>query len=159
MTNRYDRLQSPANRRWASRRWTLLGGLALLAIPALSPADPGVPDPRQNLGFTAGEKAVFLADMRQMLGSVQQIMQGIADDDREKIIAAAQRSGNRMARNTPASIREKTPPAFKAIGGPMHMAFEEIAIRAETDPLEDITAMTAEAMNQCMACHARFRVD
>ncbi len=41
----------------------------------------------------------------------------------------------------------------------MHLAFEEIVIRAETDPLEDITAMTAEAMNQCMACHAKFRVD
>ena len=154
MNKRYDQLRSQAIRRWA-----LLGGLALLAIPALSPADPGVPDPRQNLGFTPEEKAEFLGDMRSMLGSVQQILRGISEEDREMIIAAAKVSGNRMARNTPASIRDKTPPEFKAIGGPMHMAFEEIVIRAETDPLEDITAMTAKAMNQCMACHAQFRVD
>jgi len=136
-----------------------LGAIALLTISPVVPADDRHPDPRVNLGFTAEEKAVFLGDMRRMLGSVQQILRGISEQDREAIAAAAKASGNRMARNTPASVRAKTPPAFKAIGGPMHLAFEEIAIRAETDPLEDLTALTAEAMNQCMACHAQFRVD
>jgi len=141
----------------------LAGTIALVASLGLAGAagadETTSPDPRTSLGFTPEEKAVFLGDMRSMLGSAQQILRGISEEDREMIVAAAKASGNRMARNTPASIREKTPPAFKAIGGPMHMAFEEIAIRAETDPLEDITAMTAEAMNQCMACHAQFRLD
>jgi len=136
-----------------------IAGLALLALPTLATAGTSSPDPRQNLGFTSEEKAIFLEDMRHMLGSVQQIMQGIADDDRAMIVAAAKRSGNRMARNTPASIRAKVPPEFQAIGGPMHMTFEEIAVRAETDPLDEVTALTAEAMNRCLACHARFRVD
>ncbi len=141
------------------RALAVLGGLALLVVPIVSPAEANDPDPRQNLGFTAEEKAAFLEDMRHMLGSVQQIMQGIAADDREMIIAAAKRSGNRMARNTPATIRAKVPAEFQAIGGPIHMTFEEISVRAQTDPLEDITAMTAEAMNQCMACHAQFQAD
>lgn len=145
--------------RMPSRSLAATLGLALLTLPGLSSAAGESPDPRQNLGFTSEEQAIFLEDMRHMLGSVQRIMQGIADDDREMIAAAAKRSGNRMARNTPASIRAKTPPEFRAIGGPMHMAFEEIAVRAETDPLEDITALTANAMNQCMACHAQFRID
>ena len=149
---------SPRRHR-SSLSLSALGGLCLLVLPTLSAADSTHPDPRQNLGFTSEEKAVFLHDMRQMLGSVQQIMQGIAEDDRDRIMAAAKRSGNRMARNTPASIRAKVPAEFQAIGGPMHMAFEEIAVRAEVEPLEDIAAVTAEAMNQCMACHARFRVD
>ena len=146
-----------------ARRLLLVGGVtfASLISPGLMADAPTAPetDSRVDLGFTPEEKAVFLADMRMMLGSVQGIMRGISEDDREAIAQAARVSGNRMARNTPASIRDKTPPEFKAIGGPMHLAFEEIAIRAETDPLEDITAMTAEAMNQCMACHAQFRVD
>ncbi|MCL7750530.1 hypothetical protein LV475_02795 [Guyparkeria hydrothermalis] len=150
---------NPSHHRLATDSLMALAGLALLALPTLSSAASNHPDPRQSLGFTSEEQAIFLEDMRQMLGSVQQILRGIADDDREMIIAAAQRSGNRMARNTPESIRAKTPSEFRAIGGPMHMAFEEIAVRAEVDPLEDITAMTAEAMNQCMACHAQFRVD
>ena len=142
-----------------TRRLLLAGVVTVsqLMAPASMAGEPA--DSRVDLGFTPEEKATFLADMRVMLGSVQQIMRGISEGDREAIVEAAKRSGNRMARETPASIREKTPPEFKAIGGPMHLAFEEIVIRAETDPLEDITALTAEAMNQCMACHAQFRVD
>lgn len=151
-------MNHPLHRMATGRSLATLAGLALLALPMLSSAGES-PDPRQNLGFTAEEKAVFLEDMRHMLGSVQQIMQGIAADDRDMIVAAAKRSGNRMARNTPASIRAKVPAEFQAIGGPMHMTFEEIAVRAESDPLDEITALTAEAMNRCLACHARFRVD
>ncbi|MFP4638863.1 MAG: hypothetical protein ACLFMY_00305 [Guyparkeria sp.] len=145
---------------WKTTRHILLAGIVVFTPPLSSGvmAD-GPADSRIDLGFTPEEKATFLADMRMMLGSVQGILRGISEEDREAIAEAAQVSGNRMARGTPASIRDKTPPEFKAIGGPMHMTFEEIAIRAETDPLEDITAMTAEAMNQCMTCHAQFRVD
>ncbi|MFW6020962.1 MAG: hypothetical protein ACOCPR_02610 [Guyparkeria sp.] len=146
-----------------ARRLLLAGSITFASLMsqglmADEPAASGG-DSRVDLGFTPEEKATFLADMRLMLGSVQGILRGISEEDREAIAQAAKVSGNRMARETPASIRDKTPPEFKAIGGPMHMTFEEIAIRAETDPLEDITAMTAEAMNQCMACHAKFRVD
>lgn len=116
-------------------------------------------DPRARLGFSEAEQAVFLADMREMMGSVQQILQGIAEEDRELIAAAARHSGNRMSRATPASIRAKLPEEFKQIGGPTHLLFEEIAIRAETDPMSSLTELTARTMQQCMACHARFRVD
>lgn len=150
----------PGSRILRTTRQLLLAGVLALAplMPSGAMAN-GPVDSRVDLGFTPEEKATFLADMRVMLGSVQQIMRGISEEDREAIVEAARTSGNRMARSTPASIREKTPAEFKAIGGPMHLAFEEIAIRAKTDPLEDITALTAEAMNQCMACHAQFRVD
>jgi len=142
-----------------TRRLLLASVVAVspLMAPAAIADEPT--DSRVDLGFTPEEKATFLADMRVMLGSIQGILRGISEEDRDAIVEAARISGNRMARNTPQSIRDKTPPEFKAIGGPMHLAFEEIVIRAETDPLEDITAMTADAMNQCMACHAKFRVD
>ncbi len=136
-------------------------GLALGILVSTAAPAGGVEgeDPRVRLGFTEAEQAVFLADMRDMLGSVQGIMQGIAEEDRELIAEAAKRSGNRMSRNTPASIRGKLPEAFKEIGGPTHLLFEEIAIRAETDPMSGLTALTARTLQQCMACHARFRVD
>lgn len=146
--------------RQAARLLILVSVIAL--APLVSPVAATASEPadsRVNLGFTPEEKAAFLADMRVMLGSIQGILRGISEEDREAIAEAARVSGNRMARSTPAPIREKTPPEFKAIGGPMHLAFEEIVIRSETDPLEDITTMTAKAMNQCMTCHAQFRVD
>jgi len=114
-------------------------------------------DSRTSLHMTPGERAAFLADMRVMLGSVRGILHGVAEQDRGAIVRAAKRSGNRMSRNVPASIRAKLPKAFQKIGAPTHLAFEEIAIRAETDPLDEITALTARTMNHCMACHASFR--
>ena len=65
-------------------------------------------DDRISLGFTAAEKVVFLEEMRQMLVSIQGIMAGIGAEDRELIIKSARYSGNRMARETPESIKNKT---------------------------------------------------
>jgi len=115
-------------------------------------------DPRLDLRFTPEERAVFLADMRNMLASIQGVLKGIGDNDRAAIAAAARESGNRMARATPASIRAKIPQSFKDIGGPTHLAFEELALRAETDEMDALARHTAELMHQCAACHAMFRV-
>jgi cytochrome c556 len=135
-----------------------LGGIA-----AMARADtPESADTRTSLGLTQSERAEFLAQMRQMLASVEGIVSGIGVGDREKIAAAARASGNRMARATPALVRAKMPQAFKELGGPTHMAFEEIAVRAESDPIFDtdgLAKLTGETMRKCMACHALFRAD
>lgn len=131
--------------------------LLLCIVPAR--ADGVAEDARTRLGLTAGERAEFLAEMRQMLASVQGIIAGIGAADRERIAAAARLSGNRMARATPASVRQRLPGAFKAIGGPTHMLFEEIAVRAETDDMDSLAELTGETMQQCLACHALFRAD
>lgn len=115
-------------------------------------------DPRVNLKLTPKEKEVFLSDMRVMLQTVQEIMQAISVEDREAIANAARQSGNQMARHTPMSIKQKLPKSFQAIGGPMHMSFEEFAIRAETDDMREMTAQLSIMMRQCMACHAAFKV-
>ena len=116
-------------------------------------------DKRVSLGLTAAEKAEFLAEMRQMLVSIQGIIAGIANEDRELIIKSARYSGNRMARATPDSVRNKLPQEFKEIGGPTHLMFKELVIRADSDDLESLTAFTAELIKQCTACHALYKVD
>jgi len=115
-------------------------------------------DQRINLGFNEAEKVAFLSEMRQMLISVQGVISGIGENNPEKIIKAARHSGNRMARATPETIRAKTPQSFKEIGGPTHMMFEEMVVRAETDDMESLTVLTGEIMQQCVACHAMFKV-
>jgi hypothetical protein len=97
--------------------------------------------------------------MRQMLTSIQGIVAGIGAEDREAIAAAARLSGNRMARATPPSVRGKMPPAFKEIGGPTHMLFEEIAVRAETDDMASLAELTGRTLQNCIACHAQFRAE
>ena len=121
----------------------------------------GIPaiDKRISLGLTETEKAEFLSEMRQMLASIQGIISGIGENNPEKIIKAARYSGNRMARATPKSVKLKTPKSFQEIGGPTHMMFEELVIRAETDDMETLTLFTGEIMQQCIACHEMFKVD
>jgi len=116
-------------------------------------------DERINLKLTETEKPVLLAEMREMLASIQGIITGIGTDDRELIIRSARYSGNRMARNTPKSIRAKLPESFQELGGPTHMMFEELVIRADTDDMETLAEFTGELMKQCLACHAMFKAD
>lgn len=135
----------------------LLPGLVLVLALPLQAAE--VIDERKSLGLTPAEKAEFLAEMQQMLGSIQGVIQGIADDDPAKIIKAAKISGNQMARATPDSVRAKLDDEFRSIGGPTHMMFEELVIRAETDPADELLRFTANIMNNCMACHAKYKVN
>ena len=116
-------------------------------------------DKRISLGFNPSEKAEFLTEMRQMLTSIQGIMTGIGTNDRQLIIKSARYSGNRMARATPESIKKKTPLAFKEIGGPTHMMFEELVIKAEDDDMDMLAELTGNLMKNCLACHATFKVD
>lgn len=116
-------------------------------------------DPRFNLQFSEDYRAEFLAEMRNMLGSVQGIMQGMGEGDRAKIAASARISGNRMARATPAEVRAGLPQAFRDLGGPTHLMMEELAIRAEADEMDELARFSGEIMQQCMACHALYRVN
>jgi hypothetical protein len=116
-------------------------------------------DQRINLGLTPQEKTQFLADMRNMLASIQGVMQGIGKADRSKIAESARMSGNRMARATPASTRAKLPQSFRDIGGPTHMQFEELAVDAETYDMDMLASKAGEIMDQCMTCHAAFRAN
>ena len=68
--------------------------------------DAEAADGRMDLGLTPEKRVEFLAEMRQMLASVQSILQGIGSEGRDRIAAAAHLSGTRMARATPDSVRE-----------------------------------------------------
>lgn len=116
-------------------------------------------DQRISLGLSATEKAEFLREMRQMLASIQGILTGIGEENPHLIAESARSSGNRMARATPDSVRQKLPQSFKDIGGPTHMMFEELAIRAETDDMDMLASFTGELMQQCLSCHAIYKTD
>ena len=136
----------------------LLISLLFLSFSVISNEKKIESDNRTVLKLSQTETANFLREMRQMLTSIQGIIAGIASNDREKIIKSARYSGNRMARATPESITKKLPQSFKEIGGPTHMMFEELVIRAETDDMESLTGFTGELLQQCLTCHELYKV-
>jgi len=137
-------------------RTILILAITLLTTTGLRAEDQPT-DTRINLHLTAEERVHFLGEMRGMLSSIQGVIAGIGDEDREKIAAAAKYSGGRMGRATPDSIRKKLPQAFREMGHPTHMMFEELAIRSETDDMDMLASFTGQLMQQCIACHAAFR--
>lgn len=131
--------------------------LLLLASLSLSAEEQPTTDQRISLNLNATERTFFYQEMQQMLGSIQGILIGLGEEDREKIIAAAKQSGNIMPYNMLPSVKKKTPIEFKQLGHPTHMMFEEIAVRAADDDMATIAALTGKLMNQCMSCHAKFK--
>jgi hypothetical protein len=137
--------------------------LSMSSITSL--ANTANQDNRYHLGLNDNEKVEFLSEMRQMLTSIQQIMLGIGIGDKEMIIKAAHYSGNRMARATTQSIKDKTPISFEQIGGPTHMMFEELIINAQeadekdSDDMQDLAEFTGKLMQNCLACHQAFTVN
>ena len=51
------------------------------------------PDGRQAIVLSADEKNLILAEMRTMLGSVQGVVDGIANKDMKRVAQAARQSG------------------------------------------------------------------
>lgn len=135
--------------------------IALLSFNGLpvAMAEYEIHDKRIDLGLTPAEKVEFLSEMRQMLASIQGILAGLGNENREQIIESARLSGNKMARATPDSVTKKLPQSFRDIGGPTHMMFEELVIRAGTDDMDMLASFTSELMQQCMTCHEMFKVD
>jgi hypothetical protein len=136
--------------------------LVLMSVLGITQA---LTDNRYHLGFNDKEKVEFLSEMRQMLSSIQQITLGIGTGNKAMIIKAARYSGNRMARATSQSIKDKTPISFEKIGGPTHMMFETLAINAaevdadDADDMKDLAELTGKLMRHCLACHEAFTVN
>ncbi|NEV64689.1 hypothetical protein [Thiorhodococcus minor] len=116
-------------------------------------------DRRESLNLTASEKHHLLSEMRTMLGSIQGILTGIGTEDRDLIMRSAREAGMQMTRGTPQSLKQKLPPAFKEIGPPTHMMFDELAVRAETDDMATLAEFTGQLMRKCQQCHAKFKAD
>ena len=71
---------------------------------------------RQAIMVSEENKEYVLAEMRSFLESVQQINQGILEENPELIINASNNAGNVMAGKTPKGLMGKLPISFKKLG-------------------------------------------
>jgi hypothetical protein len=117
-------------------------------------------DNRVAIQLTPGEKDLVLAEMRAFLASVQQITHGVASKDMQLIATNARAVGRAAQQGMPGSLMGKLPLEFKQLGLNTHEKFDLLALDA--DQLEDEThslAQLAELMQNCVACHATYRLE
>lgn len=118
------------------------------------------PDGRQAIVLNADERNLILAEMRTMLGSVQGVVDGIANKDMKRVAQAARLSGSAAAAQVPAGLMSKLPLGFKQLGHTAHQGFDEIVVGAESGEPEDmLLARLGERLNNCVACHATYRLE
>lgn len=118
-----------------------------------------IADDRTVLLVNAEQRDFLLNEMRQMLSSSQQILEGIVNDDMEMVEQAARASGMKMGRSTPDSIKRILPKGFKALGPLSHRGFEQIANEASGFGDKDaILNLLSEAQKSCVACHQTYQL-
>lgn len=138
-----------------------LAAAALLAAVLLSPAQA---DPRQHVELPPPMRKHMLANMRDHLAAIETISRLLAEgrygeaadtaESRLGMSAMAAHGGQHMAPHMPEGMR--------AIGSAMHRAASRLAVAArDAEVRGDLAgALTglADVMQQCVACHAAYRV-
>jgi len=117
-------------------------------------------DGRTTIHLNAGERDLVLAEMRAFLTSVQQITQGISDNDMKHIAEYSRMVGKAAQAGVPGTLMAKLPLQFKQLGFDTHAKFDQLAM--DTEDLEDsqhVLSQLSILMQNCLACHAAFRIE
>jgi hypothetical protein len=78
----------------------------------------------------------------------------------DSVVEAARRVGAAAQQTMPGSLVGKLPLEFKKLGFDTHRKFDQLALDAEQlGDLEYTLKQLAELMNNCVACHATYRID
>ena len=116
-------------------------------------------DTRTTVKYAPDLRELVMSEMRDYVVIMADIQQGIADNDPQKIYEAASRQGQASIDDTPARLLKLSPLACKQMGFRGHHLFQAIAdsARVNYNPQTTIKQM-AELSNNCVACHATYKV-
>lgn len=117
-------------------------------------------DGRVVVQLSPQERNYLLAEMRNMLISVQQLVTALADNDRSKAVLTAQSASSHGSTQGPMTLMVKLPNEFKQAGAAMHAGFRELAASIERgDASERVYSQLANQLTYCVGCHETYRVD
>lgn len=105
-------------------------------------------------------RELVLNEMRDYLEVMNEIQQGLANNDPDKIIKAATRQGQISLEATPVRLLKLSPLACKQMGFRGHDIFQAIADSARVNfkPTTTINQL-AELTNNCIVCHRTYKVE
>jgi len=116
-------------------------------------------DGRTQVLLTTSERAQVLGEMRHLLESTQQIVEGLSENNMDKVREAASAVGMQATSTMDVTLKAKLPMDFKQLGFATHQAFDDIAAMADKKlAVQTIQAKLAATMNQCVACHSSFQL-
>lgn len=117
------------------------------------------PDGRTSILLETSEQTFFLNEMRNFLIAIQQITDGIENDNMDQIATAARKAGMVGFSQVPASLIGKMPLAVKKMGRATHQAFDQMAMDAESlGDKEHTLSQLNQILSNCTACHSLYRI-
>lgn len=123
---------------------------------------PGA-DGRTEIRLTPSERDRILAEMRQLLESVQGVLTGLSaaspENGRRDAEQAARRAGMGMAADVDPVLLAKLPLAFKQMGMSVHRDFDGLADGiGRGDTPAHILGRLSSLIGRCTSCHALYRL-
>ena len=119
-----------------------------------------IEDNRVAIQLTQSERDLVLLEMRVFLQSVQQITNGIVNDNMSTVVTAARKSGKDAAVAVPGTLIGKLPIGFKKLGFDTHAKFDGLALDAEQlgDGSHSLSQLNT-LLENCVACHSAFKFE
>ena len=142
-----------------------LAALALWGATALAGAAvyvnqrravPASADSRTAVALPVHAADAVLAEMRTMLGSVHDVVRGLAAGDTLAMREAAARSGMAMAVDP--ELEGLLPEEFALAGMRTHAGFDTLALFAGASR-DTVLARMGTITAHCVSCHAAYRIE
>ncbi|HHI82593.1 MAG TPA: hypothetical protein ENJ99_05520 [Rhizobiales bacterium] len=133
----------------------------LIAAQSWHAAASGPKDERTLVKIKPEWKAHLKYDMRNgLLPTVQSIINALAEGDMKAAAAAARTRGMAHMKKMNKQMMAELPMGMKAIGKPMHLAFDAVANEAETsgNP-KAVLGKLGDVITFCTSCHNAYRLD
>jgi len=116
-------------------------------------------DERTIINLNASERQAVLMEMRTLLETTQQVVEGLANNDLKQVAESSQAVGMGAVSTMDVTLKAKLPLAFKKLGFATHQAFDDIATMAnQGEEKSIIQRKLADTMNNCLACHSAYQI-
>ena len=121
-------------------------------------------DPRQKVEFPAMMRDHMLSNMRDHLAALEAITRHLSQQEYAEAarVAEARLGMSSLESHGAAHMASMMPEGMQAIGTAMHRAASRFAVAAEEAEIEGglnrAFAALSDVMQQCVACHAGYRV-
>ncbi len=116
------------------------------------------PDSRTAVVLTEAEQNQILAEMRQLLKSAHEVLQGVSILDLGAASKAARAAGMGMAADVNPVLMAKLPMTFKAMGMSVHRDFDGLADGIQSGERGDqVLKRLSDLIGRCTACHDLYR--
>ncbi len=154
---------------WVAFAFGSLGGYALLAAAqqhehAMPMATASQGDARQLVAFPEPMRVHTIANMRDHLLALQEIDMALSknDFDRAAKVAEGRLGMSSLELHGAAHIAPYMPKGMQDIGTQMHRAASRFAVETQnasvSNDVRPALAALGEVMQQCVACHAAYRL-